>query len=262
MSSIAEKYAGENHLFYQKAEDALRDLFRRAREDNELQYVFSLNSEFRGCQNAGWNTALEAQHAFDEYLEFIQNGELTKFKARVALAFYCHMSEASGLYETPKNMLRVIDGSGHNIWPFQDLVEVHRRTGSLIAPNANKVLRDLAGHAKTLDLHELAEVFRDAFDPDLRNGYAHADYIIWEDGIRLRHRNGGNPRVVEWSEFHCLFERGINIFDIMRKLIQECIQNYHPKKQLSGTWGDGRPSRASAIYDPTTGIFSIKETGP
>ena len=75
-------------------------------------------------------------------------------------------------------MLRVVGGQPYNLWPFQDLVETHRKTGAVIAPNANKVLRDPAGHAATLGLSELAEVFRDAFDPDIRNAYAHADYII------------------------------------------------------------------------------------
>ena len=47
-------------------------------------------------------------------------------------------------------------------------------------------MKDLIGHASDLGLSELAEVLRDAFDPDVRNAVAHADYIIWSDGLRLR----------------------------------------------------------------------------
>ena len=61
---------------------------------------------------------------------------------------------------------------GHFI---ENLVERHKLTGALIAPNANKVLRDLAGHSQELGFVELADVFRDGFDGDIRNGYAHAD---------------------------------------------------------------------------------------
>lgn len=261
-SEIVTTLASENQAFFTKAEDALRGLFNKAREANELQFVFSLNPEFRGCQDAGWNTAVDAQQAFDEYLAFLKDGELTPLKVRIALAFYCHMSEASGFYEIPKNMLRVAEGGFYNLWPFQNLVEVHRRTGNIIAPNANKVLRDLAGHSETLQLHDLAEVFRDAFDPDLRNGYAHADYVVWEDGIRLRHRNGGNPKLVTWPEFHHRFERGINFFNILRQLAEEHIRSYEPAREVGGTWGDGRPSRAVARFDQTTGSFSITDSSP
>ena len=104
--------------------------------------------------------------------------------------FYCHLAEASGFYEIPKNMLRVAEGELYNLWPFQAMVERHRQTGAIIAPNSNKTLKDLAGHAQTLGLHELAEVFRDAFNANLRNGYAHADCIIWNDGTHLRKRKG------------------------------------------------------------------------
>jgi hypothetical protein len=48
---------------------------------------------------------------------------------RVALAFYCHLSEASGYYEVPKNMLRVAGGARYVMWPFNDLVREHRHTG-------------------------------------------------------------------------------------------------------------------------------------
>jgi hypothetical protein len=68
------------------------------------------------------------------------------------------------------------------MWPFQDLVERHRPRGEIIAPNANRIIKDLIGHASELGLTELAEVFRDAFDPDVRNAVAHADYIIWPMG--------------------------------------------------------------------------------
>jgi hypothetical protein len=207
-----DQLAIENGPFFEKIERAFRDLFERAKRRHELHFAFSLNPEFRGEQGPGWSTADDAHRAFDEYLTFIEQGEFTSLKARVALAFYCHLAEASGYYEIPKNMLRVVGGQPYNLWPFQDLVEPHRKTGAIIAPNANKVLRDLAGHAATLGLSELAEVFRDAFDPEIRNAYAHADYVIRKDGLRLRKRNGGFPRTVPWSEFKRVLIAGSTFF--------------------------------------------------
>ena len=148
-----------NNAFFEKSERAFRDLFDRAREKNEVQFAFSLNPEFRGEQDAGWSTADDTYVAFDEYLAFLTKGEFTSLKARVALAFYCHLAEASGYYEIPKNMLRIVEGQPYSMWPFQKLVEKHGKTGAIIAPNANKVLRDLAGHAASLGLSNWRKSF-------------------------------------------------------------------------------------------------------
>ena len=116
--------------------------------------------------------------------------------------------------------------------PFQGLVERHRKTGEIIAPNANRIMKDLIGHASELGLSELAEVFRDAFDPDVRNAVAHADYIIWPDGLRLRRRNGGWPRTIPWSDFTCLIDRGLNLFGMIRQFADEYAHSYEVPKTI------------------------------
>nr|VFK44633.1 MAG: hypothetical protein BECKTC1821E_GA0114239_10383 [Candidatus Kentron sp. TC] len=258
MDKEVAELAEENKRYYELLDKSLRELFDKARDENELQFAFSLSPEFRGAQDAGWNTAHDAMIAFDEYLEFINEGELTSLKARVALAFYSHLSEAAGFYEIPKNMLRVAGGERFNMWPFLNLVETHKQTGIRIAPNANKILRDLAGHAQTIGLGGLAGCIRDAFDPDLRNGYAHADYVIWSDGIRLRKRNGGNPRLVTWSEFNARFERGINFFHIIRELVVEYMDSYSEPKIIKAAMNPGEPKFDWTIHlDKEKHSFSI-----
>ncbi len=248
----------ENEALLEKTERAFRELFNCARARDELHFAFSLNPEFSGEQDGGWSTADDAHLAFDEYLAFLREGAFTSLKARVALAFYCHLAEASGYYEVPKNMLRVVGGQPYNMWPFQDLVDTHRKIWAVIAPNANKVLRDLAGHAATLGLSELAEVFRDAFDPDIRNAYAHADYVIWRDRLRLRKRNGGFPRKVPWPEFQALFDRGINVFHLLREIVSEYVASYNPAKQFRGRIADNEPELVWTIYfDPEKKTFGI-----
>jgi hypothetical protein len=250
----------QNEPFFEKIERALRDLFERAKAQNELHFACSLNPEFRGEQGPGWSTADDVHSAFDEYLAFLREGEFTSLKARVALAFYCPPAEASGYYEIPKNMLRVVGGQPYNLWPFQDLVETHRKTGAVVSPNANKVLRDLAGHAATLGLSELAEVFRDAFDPDIRNAYAHADYVIWKDGLRLRKRNGGFPRKVPWSEFQSRFDRGINLFYLAPRNSERVRHLVPPSQTISST--DGRqPTGASVDHPVRSGEEDVWDFG-
>lgn len=259
-TELEQAIKDENEAFIAKAQKALRELFDKAREINELQFVLSLVPEMRGCRAQGWNTATEAQQAFADYRAFVGEPPLTPLKARVALAFYCHMAEASGLYEVPKNMLRVAGGGFHNPWPFQNLAHVHQRTGAVIAPNANRILRDLAGHANEIGMTALSEVFRDAFDGDLRNGYSHADYVIWEDGIRLPRRNGGNPAIVSWPEFARRLGRGLRFFDTLCAIGDEYIRTYVEPRQLAGSWSDGRRSQAVAWFDPASEKFSISDS--
>ncbi|MGD6735604.1 hypothetical protein ACP5PY_04160 [Photobacterium leiognathi subsp. mandapamensis] len=253
-----DKLKAENEAYYLKLEDSLNSLFSMAKDSDELQFAFSLSPESRGSQDAGWNTAEDAIRAFDEYLEFIQDGPLTPIKARVALGFYCHLSEASGFYEVLKNMLRVADGEKFVMWPFQKLVQKHKASGSMIAPNANKVMRDLAGHAKEIGLDNLAECVRDAFDSDLRNGYAHADYIIWSDGIRLRKRNGGNPKLITWGEFNYKFERAVNFFNCLRDVTSNHIESYAEPKVIRSSLQPYEPQSDWTIHlDKEKGTFRI-----
>ena len=246
-----------NDEFYEKVERAFRELFDAARAKHELHFAMALMPEMRGMQDPGWNTADETHHAFDDYQEFIEKQEQGRMRYRVVLAFYCHLAEASGFYEVPKNMLRIAGDQGYVSWPFMDLVQAHKQTGDRIAPNANKVLKDLAGHAKTLGFDELAEVFRDAFDPDIRNGYAHADYVIWHDGLRLPKRNGGYPKRVPWEEFNTIIDRGVNFFHILRQLVSEYIHSYNPPKTIKARLQNEPEMDWTIYYNPNTGAFGI-----
>ena len=258
MDSKIERLVEENQRYYELLDRCLRGLFDKARDINELHFAFSLSPEFRGAQDVGWNTAHDAINAFDEYLKFINEKPFSSLKARVALSFYAHLSEAAGFYEIPKNMLRVAGGEQYSMWPFLNLVETHKKTGVRIAPNANKIIRDLVGHAETIGFSELAGCIRDAFDPDLRNGYAHADYVIWSDGIRLRKRNGGQPRLVSWEEFNVRFERGIIFFKMIRDLVAENMDSYFTPKIVKAAMDPGEPKCDWTIHaDKEKHIFSI-----
>jgi hypothetical protein len=248
-----------NEGFYEKTASAFRDLCERAKTAHELHFAMALMPEFRGSQDAGWSTALEAVRAYDQLTALVKSiSREDEVRARVILAFYNQVAEGSGFYEIPKKLLLTIEGRGNNIWPFQSLVERHRKTGEVMAPNANKIMKDLIGHASDLGLNELAEVFRDAFDPDVRNAVAHADYIVWEDGLRLRRRNGGHPRVIPWDEFDALMCRGLNLFAIIRQVVEEYVESYDPPKTIRSRMNKNEPEEDYTIYlDRETGAFGF-----
>src|SRR5262245_49960897 len=128
--------------YSERCDAAFQEMFEAARAKEEVQFAAALNPEFRGMQDAGWSTAAESMQALDEYLNLIDELPANRMRTRIALSLYSHLSEASGLYEVPKNMLRIVSGDDYNLWPFQDLVERHRASGAIIAPNANKVMKD------------------------------------------------------------------------------------------------------------------------
>ncbi|MCC5467641.1 hypothetical protein [Pelosinus baikalensis] len=248
-----------NEVFFKKATDALEELFERAQKVNEIHFALALMSEFRGMQDVGWSTADDALHAYKEYIELIKKiPDGTPIKIRVMLAFYNHVSEGSGFYEIPKKLLLTIGGEGNNLVPFQKLVKKHKTTGLMIAPNANKVMADMIGHAAELGLNNLAEIIRDAFNPDVRNAVAHADYIIAPDGLRLRRRNGGQPQIIPWTELILILERGINFFNIIRNMTESYMQSYDPPKEVKGRLYKNEPEFKYVIkYNPQNGSFGI-----
>jgi hypothetical protein len=251
-----EQLREKNQRFFDKEVAALRGLFEAAKARNELHFALSLNPEFRGMRDPGWSSAQEVHAAFDDYLSFLQDCEPNSLKTRIALGFYCHLAEASGFYEIPKNMLRVAEGQQYNLEPFDDLVERNRRTGNRIAPNANKIIRDLVGHAENLEHHELAEVFRDAFDPDVRNAYSHADYVVWVDSIRFGVRHGP-LREFSYPQFTALFERGAHFFEILRQVVHENVVSYSTPAVIRGYLADEPERNWTISYDSEKGVFSI-----
>ena len=247
-----------NQAFFEKAERSLRELFDRAQAAHELHFAMALMPEFRGEQDAGWSTADESVRAYDEFAELVRSLPKTPARVRVVLAFYMHVAEGAGFYEIPKKLLLTIEGRGNNMWPFQNLVERHRASGEIIAPNANQIMKDLIGHASELELTELAEVFRDAFDPGVRNAVAHADYIIWPDGLRLRRRNGGWPREIPWKDFTSLADRGLNLFAFIRHLSDEYVHSYETPRTIRSRMNKNEPLTDYTIYyQPTTGAFGF-----
>jgi hypothetical protein len=178
----------------------LSHLVGAARQVNELDLASSLFEEFRGMQDAGWSTAATAREVFDEMVALAHLEKISKAQYRQLLSLYAQLAEAGGVYEGLKNVIGVIELKPYSMWPFQPLVRVRQAPKRIIGPNANAMFRDLATSARNIGMNRLSELLELAFRDDIRNGIAHADYILWEDGIRLPRRNGGHADVVPYSE--------------------------------------------------------------
>ena len=260
-AALVEKLRSENKAFCLNARKALAELFAAAKAKDQLHYALSLNPEFHGVSDPGWNSTDECFVAVSDYMDFVQTRKNDRLKVRVALALYCHMAEAAGFYEIPKNMLRVVGGEGHSTRPFGHLVNRHRLTGEAIAPNANRVMKDLIGHCRNTGFQTLASCFGELFDYDLRNGFAHADYVVWDDGIRLVRRNGGGPLLISYERFEASLERAFNFFVNLKDLWGECLNEYNPPKMFRGGLATGPQLQCKVGFDPKQG-YSIQMFDP
>ena len=260
-SRIPDLTQESNASFLAKVEAEWEQLFSNARSKNEYEFAWSLCAEFRGSQGPGWNSTDEVFRVISDYTELLSVLENTPVKARVALSLYSHLAEASGFYEVPMNMMRVIEGHRFNTHPFQELVS-YTGEGDAIAPNANKVMKALAGYAHHLSLITLSEIFRDAFCPQLRNAYAHADYVICDDGIHLARRNSGFSLVVTWEQFVLWLERAFGFFSALKAELDRNILSYKEPRTLVSKMG-GRVDRHVTIsYNEATGMYRIEGSPP
>lgn len=255
----AEAQADPNQPFYDKALTALRDLFEKAKAAQELHFAMSLMPELRGAQDGGWNTAEESVRAYDDFEALVKKMSKDDLRrVRVLLSFYLHVSEGSGFYEIPKKMMLTIEGKGNNLYPFQKLVKKYRRTGKAIAPNANAIMKDMMGHAYDLGLYDLSDIFKDAFDSDVRNAVAHADYTLVSDGMRLRRRNGGQPREIMWADLEAILCKGLNFFSFVRQIAHGYVTSYDPPKTIKSRMAGNEPITDWTIYyGPNAGTFGF-----
>jgi hypothetical protein len=244
--------------FYARCLAAFRRLFDLARDKEEVQYAMALTPEFRGAQDVGWSTASEAHRTLEDYQELLKlTPPDTPLRVRIGLSLYSHLAEAAGFYEVPKNMMRIASGDDYNLWPFKPLVVKHASSGERIAPNATKVMKDLLGHASSLRLDDFRDIILETFDFDVRNGYAHADYVIWSDGLRLPKRNGGQPKIVPFHELGVRVNKSIYLFSALTETIELSMKAYETPKRTQGRMNSRDPVMPAIISYNEDG-FSIR----
>lgn len=254
---MSEEASTLEYVFLGKARAAFDNLFERTRIKDELNFVLSLSGEFKAYT---YTSAMESQHAFRDYDEFMS---LDLFRGRpirlrVAFSYYLYTAESAGLWCIPMAVMGVLAGGHYNIDPFNRWVRKDKVTGQNVGPNANKVMNALESAATDLGLTDLAEVFRDAFDNDLRNGIAHSDYVISpSEGVYVRGRHD-HSRLIRFPELDSIVHRGIGLLYELRNAVMDAQRIYETPKAVFGTMNDRDPPCWHALYsDPVDHTISV-----
>ena len=251
----------ENYL--EQLDTELFNLVAFARQINELDLAACIGQESRGMQDAGWATTITAYEVFDEMLAFNNlKRPMTRAELRILLMLYAQLSEAGGVYEGLKNLIGVVKLKPYVMWPFQNLVRVRQAPRRIIGPNANATFRDLATAAREIGMLKLSELLENAFRDDLRNGISHADYIIWNDEVRLRKRNGGHASSLSFDQVFEAINRGIGFFDTFKDQNSKIAKSFSPGRDIIGRLSMNPPMRWHVKYDTNVGSFSISGSSP
>lgn len=217
-------------------------LWTYARAINEVDTAAALNGEFRGMQDAGWSTVATAYEVHGELKALgTKGGPLTKPEMRQVLCLYAQLAEAGGVYESLLNTLRVAQLKPYNLWPFQGLVRVRQQPHAVIGPNANAMFRHLAEVATEIGMTGLARLLEIAFRDDIRNGMAHADYILGPAGLRLRRRNGGDAITVNFDQITAALQIALFFFESLQAVRDQEAQRFRPARTVIGRFSDNFP---------------------
>lgn len=241
----------------------LSHLYAFARQLNELDFAASLGGEFRGAQDAGWATTITANQVFEEFVAISNSKQpVSRMRLRHILMLYCQLAEAGGIYESLKNMMGVVTLKPYLLWPFKDLVRVRQAPKRVIGPNANATFRDLAVTAKDIGLVRLSSLLELAFRDDIRNGISHADYVIWNDGLRLRKRNGGYAELLSFDDVNDALTRGLGFFQMLREYNTASVRSFEPPRTIVGRFSANIPMPWTVSFDSTKGSFGISGSSP
>jgi hypothetical protein len=232
----------EPSTFIRELNAQLTYLFAFAQKINELDTVAAVCGEFRGAQDAGWSTMQTAHEVKAELTTATsRKGGLSLAEMRYVLCLYSHLAEAGGIYEGLLNTIQVAQLKPYNLWPFQDMVRVHKKSRAIIGPNANAMFRRLAEAADSIGMSKLACLLGETFRDDIRNGIAHADYILAHDGLRLRRRNGGIPTLLPFEEVSDAIQRGDLFFELLQRFYGSVAMSFSPGRTVIGRFSDNFP---------------------
>ena len=237
-------------------------LFAYARKINEIDTAAALFGEFRGMQDAGWNTVATAHEIFHELQALGSKEEpLTRAELRQILCLYSQLAEAGGVYEGLLNTMQVAQLKEYNLWPFQDLVRVRQVPRVVVGPNANAMFRRLAQVANEIGMIGLARLLEITFRDDIRNAMAHADYILVPDGLRLRRRNGGHPMLVTNAQVTTALQIALIFFELLQNFQQQVAEAFRPARTIVGRFS-ANPPMPVTIELTEEGSFSISCNAP
>ena len=239
--------------------DVLRTLFDRAFLADEFEFCSTL-LRIRGMEGPGWDPLFESQAMALQLTSQISAPIEDRFRLRLILLLYCHLTEMNDLYNIVGNLLRILSGQRYNMMPFSKINHPSEKDAS--TPTAKK--ERIKEWAVANDCKEVGELFDDFLLKPVRNAFFHSDYIITDDSFNIRY---GEPVLIgheltrkiplEW--LIPKLELGINTGIAVIQLTAGYIQSYKSDKIVKGRFTpDGRYSDIQLTTEDGHGLTGFK----
>lgn len=205
-------------IFQTRVNVCFDNLFSKAKQADEFAYVFSLLDKSSGSEAAGWQPIQETLYLFHDLRSLIDGSE-SYTRIRLCLMLYCHIIEANFIYHVLYNMLLSAENEGHpRVFNFLDKY----RNGN--PPSAKSKVQEIRKKSKLLKIDELDKILDEVFNDDIRNAFAHSDYILWQDEFRSKHKG---YKSIKMNEVLFLVNKAIIFFEAFFEVLMSHKKSYN-----------------------------------
>lgn len=196
------------------------DLFQRAKNQDEFAYVFALLGVNSGIEDVGWQPINETWGITQDILSIANTPLRTHTQVRLLLLLYSQITESNYMYHVLYNMLLCIEKeTPPKVFNFLD------QYNNGVPPSVKVKVKKICDKAVALNETQLSKGLDSIFDSSLRNAIAHADFILFENKLRLKHK-GTEIREMSLNEVVQLINEALEFFQEFFQVLHEHKMSY------------------------------------
>jgi hypothetical protein len=226
------------------------DLFLKAKEIDELAYIFSLLGINSGIEDLSWQPIGETCQLVKDFGTIANSPLNYHAKIRLFLQMYCQVTETSYIYHIVYNMLLTIDNEEPpRVFNFLDKYK------GPIPPNVGVKLGLIKDIALKHNLNGIIDLFDKIYDSDIRNAVSHADYVLFDKEFRLKHR-GDAIKKIKLDEVYDLVNYAVIFFQTFCQISSKHRKSYKNDYVISNRKGkNGNPLSSIKLTVHESGVL-------
>jgi hypothetical protein len=244
--------------FEKKTKESFDSLFSAAKEQNEFAYVFSLLGINSGIEDPGWQPISETYLLMRDFVAIANAPFHVHTKARLLLLCYTQITEASYLYHVIYNMLLSIEDE--DIPKVFSFLELYKKG---TPPSVRSKVSMICRKSEKLEFQNIKDLLENIFDYDIRNAISHADYIIFKDELRLKHK-GSQIKKIKLDDVFDLVQRTIIFLEAFFNVLGAHKKSYSDGYVISNRKNKKGQNLASITLkvDPNLGLIGFQQSDP
>ena len=247
----------ETEKFRNISEKTINNLFVKAKSTDEFAYVFALLGINSGIEDIGWQPISETQLLIRDIVSII-NIPLNQYTSfRLMLLLYCQVTESNYLYHVLYNMLLCIEGEKPpKVFNFLDQFQ----NGT--PPSVKSKVKQICIKADKLEHTEISKTLKIIFNSSLRNAISHADFILFENELRLKH--GNEIKKIKLDEVSSLVQNTLIFFDVFFQILRNHRMAYKDGHIISNRKRKSGPRLADVTLqvDKKQGLCGFSSSDP